>query len=61
MMQWITDPFWFDYQEFKCNLLASHCTFLHIVQSQQGSVKDLVNTLTGTVKVTKEFKVAVGL
>jgi hypothetical protein len=31
MMQWITDPFWFDNPEFKLNLHVSHLTFLHIV------------------------------
>ncbi len=59
--RWITDPFWWDDPEFKLNLHMSHGTFLHIVKSLEGSLRDSVNPLTGQVRVMKEFKVAVGL
>jgi hypothetical protein len=59
--RWITDEFWFSDPEFRSNLRVSHSTFLRIVQMVSATVTDSVNLVTGTVKQTREFKVAVGL
>ncbi len=61
VMLWITDTFWFVDPEIKDNLCMSHCKLLHIVHYLQGQIKDSLNLLSGTVKVSKEFKVGVGL
>ncbi len=61
LLLWISYPFWFTDPDFKHNLRVTHSTFLRIVELVSASVLDSVHPLTGTVRQTKEFKVAVAL
>ncbi len=61
LRRWISDPFWFTDPDFKRNMRVSHSTFLRIVELVSASVRDSIHPLTGRVRQTKEFKVAVAL
>ncbi len=49
VLLWISDPFWFNDPDFRCNLRVSHSTFLRICELVAPTITDSINPCTGRV------------